>query len=167
MAIGATDPPLSDQGFEQAGRLAAAMAGHPLVRILSSDRKRALATARIMARPHGVAVEPSAALREIDFGAWEGRSLADLWSEEPVAAKAWEDDIRATPTSFGEGFAEFERRVANLWHSVRPLPPTGEVAIVAHRGPLAVLRALITGETVSDAFASGLEPGAAVAVALD
>jgi broad specificity phosphatase PhoE len=163
-AIGVTDPPLSDQGLADARVLAATMAARPLVRVLSSDRLRALLTARIVAQPHRLDVESSAALREIDFGAWEGRSLADLWSEEPEAAKAWELDIRSTPASFGESLNDLEGRVAMFWAGLRPLPPHGEVAIVAHRGSLAALRALIGGSTIADAFASELGLGAAIEV---
>jgi broad specificity phosphatase PhoE len=164
-AIGVTDLPLSDAGHEQARRLAAELASRPLVRIVSSDRRRALETASIVAAPHsGVGVESSAALREIDFGAWEGRSLSDLWVEDPAAAKAWEDDIQATPASFGENADDVARRVVAFWGSIQPLPEAGELAIVGHRGSLAILRAVITGEAISDAFAAGLGLGGAVAL---
>lgn len=164
LAIGSTDLPLSDEGFEQARRLAGEMASRPLVRILSSDRQRALATAHILARPHGVAVEPTAALREIDFGAWEGRRLSDLWLEEPVAARAWEGDIRLCPPSFGESLGDVEARVRSFWESLQPLPDRGEVAVVAHCGSLAVLRAMIVGMTVSDALAISSEIASAFAL---
>ncbi len=164
-AIGATDLPLSDVGHEQARRLAAELASRALARIVSSDRRRALETANIIAAPHSrVCVESSSALREIDFGAWEGRSLSDLWVEEPAAAKAWEDDIRTTPASFGESVDDVVRRVAAFWRSLQPLPDVGELAVVGHRGSLAILRALITGETIPDAFAAGLGLGSAVAL---
>lgn len=163
-AIGISDPPLSKDGVVEARSLAATLASRPLVRVLSSDRQRALHTARIVARPHGLAVECGAALREIDFGAWEGRSLADLWAEEPDAAKAWEQDIRSTPPTFGESLHDLESRVAMFWSGIQPLPTRGEVAVVAHRGSLAALRALITGSTIADAFRHELELGAATAV---
>jgi broad specificity phosphatase PhoE len=166
VAIGAGDPPLSDQGRVQAQRLAATMAARPLVRILTSDSKRALETARIVAQPHGVAVETTAALREIDFGVWEGRFLGDLWLEDPLAAKAWEDDIRVTPPGFGENLNDLERRVGILWASMQPLPAQGEIAFVGHQGSLAVLRAAITGDSVSNAFATRLELAGAVALDL-
>jgi len=165
LAIGATDLPLSDVGREQALRLGAEMASRRLVRIVSSDRRRALETASIVAVPHSsVRVESNAALREIDFGTWEGRSLSDLWVEDPGAAKAWEDDIQATPASFGESADDLAQRVVAFWRSVQPLPEAGELAIVGHRGSLAILRALITGETIPDAFAAGLGLGSAVAL---
>ncbi len=163
-AIGVTDPPLSDEGLAQAHVLADTMAGRPLVRMISSDRQRALATARIVAQLHGLAVESCAALREIDFGVWEGRSLADLWWEDPDAAKAWELDFRSTPPGFGESLHDLERRVATFWAALWPLPARGELAIVAHRGSLAALRALITGSSVGDAFASQLQLGMAIEV---
>ncbi len=135
------------------------------MRVLSSDRERALETARIVAALHGLPVEATDALRELDFGAWEGRSLGDLWSEEPEAARAWDTDIRRTPASFGESVLDVERRVGAFWDSLRHFGRDGgEVAIVAHAGSLAVLRSIITGETLSDAFAARLELGGAVAL---
>ncbi len=163
VAIGATDPPLSDQGREQARRVAAELARMPLARVLSSDLQRALATADAIATPHHLVVEPTPALREIDFGGWEGRSLAGLWSEEPHAAKAWEDDIRSTPLAFGERLSDVENRVGGFWHQVHP-PDAGELAIVAHRCSLAVLRAMITGESIEEAFSTQLDLAQAVAV---
>jgi 2,3-bisphosphoglycerate-dependent phosphoglycerate mutase len=163
VAIGATDPPLSAAGREQARRLAAELAEMPLVRVLSSDLQRAFATAEAIATPHHVVVEPSAALREIDFGAWEGRSLADLWAEEPRVARAWADDIRSTPPTFGEQLSDVERRVGDFWCRVR-LDDAAEIAIVAHRCSLATLRAAITGESIEEAFSTAFELGQAVVV---
>jgi len=48
--------------------------------------------------------------------------------------------------------------------SMQPLPEVGELAIVGHRGSLAILRALITDETIPDAFAAGLALGCAIAL---
>jgi broad specificity phosphatase PhoE len=160
-AVGVTDPPLSEEGRVQADEVATALRGRPLVRVISSDRRRALETAQMVAAPHGLAVEPTGLLRELDFGAWEGRSLADLWSEEPAAASACEADLRATPASFGETVDQLAHRVDVFWRSARR-SRGGEVAIVAHAGSLAVLRSLITGEDLSSTFASRLEPGGAV-----
>ena len=159
LAIGFTDPPLSEEGRGQARRLAAELASRPLVRILSSDLRRALETAGIVAAQHRLEVEATSALREIHFGAWEGRSLSDLWVDEPAAATAWEGDVRVTPPSFGETLSQLERRVAGLWESLQPLARGGEVAIVAHGGSLAALRSLVTGIPIGDCLAMGLEPG--------
>jgi broad specificity phosphatase PhoE len=119
--------------------------------------KRALETASIIAARHRLVVESSRELREIDFGAWEGRDLSELWLEDSAAARSWELDVRHTPPSFGETVISLERRVAAFWR--RTLPAAGEVAIVGHGGSLAALRSLISHEPLAQSIASRLEPG--------
>jgi broad specificity phosphatase PhoE len=164
LAIGASDPPLSDLGRAQARSLAASLAARPLVRVISSDLRRAVETATAIAAPHRVVVESTRALREIDFGEWEGRDLSDLWVEDPAAGQAWERDVRRTPPAFGENAGDVERRVAEFWsRTLRPPLPLaagGEIAVVGHGGSLAALRALIAGEPLADTIASRLELGA-------
>jgi glucosyl-3-phosphoglycerate phosphatase len=162
LAIGVSDPPLSDLGRAQARNLAVALSARPLVRVISSDLRRAMETATIVAAQHRIAVETSAALREIDFGTWEGRDLRDLWSEDPAAAGAWEKDIRLTPRDFGESVSDLEHRVAAFWRHSLPLPDTGEVAIVGHGGSLAALRALISHAATATAVGSRLDLGAMI-----
>jgi broad specificity phosphatase PhoE len=154
IAIGSTDPPLSSQGLAQARLLGEQMARRPLTRVFSSDLARASQTAAEIARRHDLRLETTAALREIDFGSWEGRSLNDLWSEEPAAAAAWEANIKATPPTFGESFAELEGRVTSWWKGIRDFLH-GEIAVVAHGGSLAVLRSLITREPIEMRFELG------------
>jgi len=124
----------------------------------------ATSRARIVAATHRLVVEPTEELREIDFGAWEGRWLGDLWTEEPASAAAWTDDIRMTPPSFGESLEDLQRRVARFWSSLLPLPAWGEIAVVAHGGSLAALRAVITGEAIADTFATRLPIAGAIAL---
>lgn len=162
LAIGASDPPLSDVGRAQARSLAVELAARPLVRVISSDLKRALETATIIAARHGLAVQTSSALREIDFGGWEGRDLSDLWLEDSTAARAWEQDVRHTPREFGESVGDLERRVAAFWNESSPLPATGEIAIVGHGGSLAALRGVISRESLATTIASRLELGAMI-----
>ena len=162
LAIGVSDPPLSDLGRAQARSLAGGLAARPLVRVISSDLRRALETATIIAAPHRLVVESTSALREIDFGTWEGRDLRALWWVDSAAARAWEQDVRLTPEAFGETVDDVERRVAAFWKQGEPLPATGEIAIVAHGGSLAALRTLISHEPIAATIASRLDLGAVV-----
>lgn len=143
-ALGWSDPPLTAAGEAQARAAAALLAGRPLAGVYSSDLRRARVLADLVAVPHQLTVTVDARLRELDFGPWEGRRLADLWREHPDAARSWEADLRRTPPQFGESVADVERRVgefaARLW-----CDGLGEVAVVAHRGSLAALQALLTG----------------------
>lgn len=149
ITVGAGDPPLSDAGRAEARRVAASLAGRPLTKVWSSDLRRAVETASAIASVHGLEVETTSALRELDFGAWEGRDLRDLWREDPLAARAWEDDITDAPRSFGESVHDLQVRVGDFWRGV---VLTGEVAVVAHHGSLAALQSTITGERFAECF---------------
>ena len=81
---GHLDPPLSDDGREQARLIAtrlAASAKEPARRIVSSPLLRALETAEIIAEALGLPTDKvvrDARLRELGQGAWEGRTHAEL-----------------------------------------------------------------------------------------
>lgn len=153
---GESDPGLSPLGVIQARQLADRLAERPLVAIWSSDSRRAVETAALIALPHRLDVRTTPALRELDFGKWEGRLLGDLWSEDPESAKEWEKDIRRTPPGFGESLDDLETRVRSFWSGLRI---TGEVLVVAHGGSLAALRSLITGESFESCFAARIGVG--------
>ena len=165
VAIGSSDPRLSAAGRAAARGLGARLASRPLTAVYASDRLRAIETATEIGRPHGLTVLVDVRLRELDFGAWEERNLADLWIEAPGAAAAWERDLRATPPSFAEGVSQLETRVGEFWEDVR-VSLRREVAVVAHRGSLAVLQALVTGIPLEALFAAGLDLGAALPLVL-
>jgi broad specificity phosphatase PhoE len=149
ITVGAGDPPLSVAGRAQARAIAASLAERPLTRVWTSDLRRAVETATLIAAPHRLAVESTAALRELDFGAWEGRDLRDLWHEDPDAARAWEADITQAPRTFGESVRDLEQRVRDFWNRIEV---TGEIAVVAHRGSLAALQTVITGLPFGECF---------------
>jgi broad specificity phosphatase PhoE len=149
ITVGAGDPPLSVSGRAQACAIAASLAERPLCRVWSSDRRRAMETATLIAAPHALAVDATPALRELDFGAWEGRDLRELWREDPLAARAWEADITEAPRSFGESVRDLESRVGDFWRGVAV---DGEVVVVAHHGSLAALQSMITGQRFAECF---------------
>ena len=69
---GGRDVPLSATGREQAESAARLLAATPLAAVWSSPLARARDTAAIIAAPHGLEVQETAAFREMGFGEWEG-----------------------------------------------------------------------------------------------
>jgi broad specificity phosphatase PhoE len=159
LALGWSDPPLSETGVAQARALSDQLRGRKLAGVYASDLTRARATAEHVARPHGLPVLLTTDLRELNFGSWEGRDLAELWTERPAEARAWEADIRRTPPAFGETVADLEERVARFF-GVLTASPAGEVAVVAHMGSLAALRARIEAIDFAESWRARLELGA-------
>lgn len=67
---GSINVPLSDQGREQARRLSIRLANENLTAVYASPLDRTMETARILAQPHGLEVQPRDGLREISHGHW-------------------------------------------------------------------------------------------------
>ncbi|HLH39246.1 MAG TPA: histidine phosphatase family protein [Bryobacteraceae bacterium] len=120
--LGQCDPPLSE-----AGRAHAASLRLPkLAAIFSSPLRRARETAEAIAR--GAPVQIIDDLREISYGAWDGRAWREIEAEE-IAARKMADWRGVTPPG-GEPWRDFESRVARALERIRAGPRPA--AIVAH-----------------------------------
>jgi broad specificity phosphatase PhoE len=128
------DEPLDDAGRAAAARLAGRLGRGEA---LCSPALRALQTARAAALE--AAVEP--ALRECDFGAWAGSTLAEIHGRDPRGACAWMTDPHARPHG-GETLAGLLARVGR-WLE-RQAGEDGRAIAVTHAGVVkaAVVHAL-------------------------
>jgi broad specificity phosphatase PhoE len=99
------DEPLDERGRAAAALLAATLPSRRAA--LSSPALRCRETAAA-AGLEELAIEPD--LVECDFGAWTGRTLADVHAAEPDAAIAWMTDPDAAPHG-GESLTAFAGRV--------------------------------------------------------
>lgn len=86
---GQTQGELNARGREQALQVAGRLAAEHLDAVVSSDLRRAIQTAEIIARPHGLTVSTTPLLRERDWGSFTGRFIPDLRNE------VWPDDIES------------------------------------------------------------------------
>ena len=86
---GQTQGQLNEEGVRQAQQLRERLAGTSIDAVVSSDLKRAVDTARIVAEPHGLEVVTTPLLRERDWGSFTGRYIPDLKGE------VWPDDIES------------------------------------------------------------------------
>src|SRR4029453_31725 len=82
----------------QAERLALALAGLDVARVLTSPLRRACDTAAPVAAACGCSVEVDDRLIEIDYGEWEGRPFADL---DPDVVARWRRDGGFVPPGGG------------------------------------------------------------------
>src|SRR5258708_35835865 len=103
---GLHDLPLSANGTRQAQAAARRLAtGAPIDAVVSSPLQRAVATAAIAARELGLTAVIDDDLRETDFGASDGLTLAEIQPRCPTAAAAWRRDPDQAPPG-GESFAD-------------------------------------------------------------
>jgi broad specificity phosphatase PhoE len=128
---------LDDRGRDLAAALRSVVTGD---RVVAAPTARCRQTAAALCPP-GTSVEVDRRWDELDFGAWSGRSMEQVWQEDQPALQRWLDDPRQAPTG-GEPLA---RLVDRVQAALRELRGTGgTTVVVSSAGPIkvAVLTAL-------------------------
>lgn len=137
--IGSTDIPLSPDGWLQASQLAAPLRREAAGKYISSPSRRARETARAALDWCTIATEFDPDLREVDFGAWEGKTFAEITASHPQDVAKWAAYHADFAFPKGEGIAAFAKRVQEAGRRLAA-DPAETVAVFTHAG---VIRALI------------------------
>jgi broad specificity phosphatase PhoE len=131
---GRTDVALSDAGRQQMRALGASVPAPSVAAVVHSPMLRAAESARLLVEALGLTGVPTRAepdFAEIDFGAFEGLTRAEIAAHDPEWFAAYEAR-RHTCYPGGETLGGFAARVrAGL---ARTLGTGGDVLVVAHRG---------------------------------
>lgn len=142
---GATDVPLSDEGRQQAGRLADRLAGIPVAAVYASPLGRTMETADILAAPHGMDVRQRDGLREISHGHWEQMTRQEVEQKFPDEAASWEEDPFTFAPEGGEsGLAVTARALPALIGIVRRHEGS-PVIVVSHKATIRLLLSSLLG----------------------
>jgi broad specificity phosphatase PhoE len=142
---GVTDVELSEEGREQARRLADRLSGEKIAAVYASPLGRTIETARILAAPHDLEVQPCDAFREISHGHWEGMRRHEVEEKFPKEMAEWEKDPYTFAPPGGEsGLAVTARALPALIDLVRKRP--GEnILIVSHKATIRLLLSSLLG----------------------
>ncbi len=158
---GASDVGLSAEGIAAARALAEGLALAGITRIQASPLRRARWLGGMLSRRLGLPLEIVPALRERDFGAWEGQSWDAIHAAEGDAMMGMIDAPDRFRPGGGETTAELAQR-ALAWF--KTLPAEAGVLAVTHGGPVAALRGGLAGLPARDWL--GLVPKLGEAVSL-
>lgn len=146
------DISINDTGRRQAKALAQRLARVPFDHAFTSPLFRARETADILVGPGWATADPR--LREMDYGAWEGRTYAEVNELDGAYRRAWEaapdrlpcpggesgDDVAARVRSFLDDLLDEHRtwsaraslRAATSGGGTPPVTPDRPVLAVAH-----------------------------------
>lgn len=142
---GATNVPLSEAGREQARRLARRLVGEQISAVYASPLDRTAETARIVAEPHGCAVQTHEGLREISHGHWEQMTRGEVEEKYPEEAASWDaDPYTFAPTGGESGLAVTARALPVLIELVKRHPGTN-ILIVSHKATIRLLLSSLLG----------------------
>jgi broad specificity phosphatase PhoE len=154
---GRTDIPLTAEGRERAAGLAARLSSRTFGLVLTSPLSRARDTAHLAGlQPH---IDPD--LLEWDYGAWEGRTTADIRLElQDPTWVVWDHQVPAGVTP-GEQPEDVAVRALRVIRRCQPVLANGEsVALVAHGHFLRILTATWLGLPAVAGRLFALEAGA-------
>ena len=139
---GSLDVELSAEGVREAHRAVHVLRQSRLTTIYSSPRRRCLDAARILAAEQNVPLETLEALREIDFGDFEGRTYESIAAEFPEIYRQWMECPTKVRFPGGESFDAMWIRVTNAVKTLRGRHAGQSIAIVTHGG---VTRIVLAG----------------------
>ena len=136
---GHSDIPLSAAGHEQAELLGKNIALDGIDKIYASDLIRAVETAQPLAARFGLPVEKDAALRELNFGTWEGRYFSEINEETPDLMKQFYRDPESIDIPGIENFQEFRRRVAGRVREIAAQNKGRRIVLISHGASIRIL----------------------------
>lgn len=126
------DPELSDIGRMQAVALADRLAVlAPGAAVLTSPLTRARDTAAVVASRSGTTVVVEPDLAECSFGAWDGRTFAEIQQEWPDELAGWLASTAVAPPG-GESIDDAAARFTPVLDAARTRYAGGTVIVVGH-----------------------------------
>jgi broad specificity phosphatase PhoE len=152
--IGWTDVPADLSDRPALDRLARELP--PEASVVSSDLMRAVATADALERGRP-RLGHDAALREINFGAWEDRLFTDVARETPELARAFLENPGPWRAPGGESWNDLEDRVTAAVDDLAARHQGGTVVVVAHFAVILTALRRARGITPYDAMAQKID----------
>jgi probable phosphoglycerate mutase len=138
---GHLDIPLNDVGLRQAEHLARSLVQRDAIdAIYASDLSRAHTTALTIAQAAGQTVTTHADLRERHFGAFQGRTFAEIEIEMPDHAWHWRKRTPDwVPPEGGESLEMLRDRIVRIVSELAARHPGQQIVMVAHGGVMDIL----------------------------
>lgn len=135
--LGRTDVALSERGYRQ---MAEALLDAPCYcSVVSSPLARCAAFAQDYAQRHGLPLQYDARFQEMDFGAWDGRSAAEIAAADPGALEHFWRDPVAFPPPQAEPLLSFQARVLAAWRELPARYPSQRVLLITHGGVMRII----------------------------
>ena len=138
---GHLDIPLNEIGLKQAQHLGQALAQRDAVdAVYASDLSRAHTTAHAIAQAMGQTVTTHTGLRERHFGAFQGRTFAEIEAELPEHALHWRKRTPEwVPPGGGESLIMLRERILSTVDALAARHPGQQIVMVAHGGVMDIL----------------------------
>lgn len=142
---GHTDGLLTERGERQAEALRRRFAALPVEAVWSSDLRRAAATARAAAEPHGLPIRTTAALREVSMGAWEDKTWGEVQEEQAEAYRLYLSSPDRWHVPGSEDWEALKARMLSALSEIARAHEGQTVAVFSHGCAIRALVSAILG----------------------
>jgi len=131
---GHTDVDLTPLGRAQLAAVAEELSDKGLDAVYSSDLKRSRYGGELLAKSLGMEINMLPALREHNFGLWEGLTFEEIRKLYPEDVRRSQEDFVAFRFPGGESRDEFWNRIQTVTKKIVNKHPGQAVAVIAHSG---------------------------------
>jgi broad specificity phosphatase PhoE len=142
---GTLDPDLTPEGYQMAEDFAAAYQSLPWTAVFSSPLRRALATVAPLCGAAGLQPIPRKALREMDYGRWEGQTPEAVNRDFHDAYVRWLADPGWNAPTDGERGIDVDRRSAMLIEEIERTYGAGNILVVSHKATIRIILCSLIG----------------------
>ncbi len=149
---GHSDIGLSPEGIRQFENLAAQLAATPLAGVYASDLTRSVTGAEIVSRGRDLAPQVIPEFREVNFGAWEGLTFAEIMAQFPAELEERFRDLAHFRIPGGESLQDVKARALPRLGELLARHAGKALLIVAHAGINRVILSEAMGLDLSHLF---------------
>lgn len=142
---GGIDAELTPEGLEMAEAFAAAYKSTPWTAIFSSPMQRTIKTGKPLSEALGIEMQLRDGLKEIQYGAWEGKSVDTVSKEYHDDYIRWTADPAWYPPTGGEPAVAIAHRSLQVIEEIKQQYSTGNVLIVSHKATIRIILCSLLG----------------------
>jgi len=142
--------PLNEHGRQQARRLANYIRNMGITALYTSDTKRALETAELLAERLGFTPIVDARLREREIGLWQGLTKNEMETWYPADYAKLRADPQGYAVPGGESRADVQKRMVAFFEELQQKEQGETVGIISHTTAIHELLEVLTPGRSSD-----------------
>ena len=139
------NPGLTDDGSDMAQAFADAYKGTDWAAAYCSPLQRAMETARPLCLDLGIEPEVRDGLKEIGYGAWEGKSVDDVSRDFHDDYLRWTADPAWNAPTDGEPAIAISQRVLSVVEEIKHKFDDGNVLVVSHKATIRIALCSLLG----------------------
>jgi broad specificity phosphatase PhoE len=148
--------PLSDEGVREVLDLAGELNDVPISAVYCPPGEAEKQTAKLLAKQLGVKRHTVEALREIDYGLWQGLTAAEIKRRQPRVFRQWKKTPKTVQPPGGESLGDLEQRLRRAVRDIiRRRKGKGSPLLVLRPVALTLLRSILREEDVEALWTQG------------